>query len=237
MSEAYDPDNLLDRNTAAGHDGGALRADAPARGGACWRGAWALDGGDVLSVGCGWNPGRHVFPAPAWRMTGVELEADEAGRAGGRRHPGRGLRGPRRRAAAWRPRPSTWCSTGWCCTTSPTRARWRRCSTEAARLLRPGGALVAVEPGALAPGGRGAGAGQPRWALGTAVHGTPDDIPLSPRRLVAEARARGPASPSCTRSPTPGGACRRRCSAALWPLDRALGVAAARGRAWATRCC
>ena len=28
----------------------------------------------MLSVGCGWNPGRHLFPQPAFRMTGVELE-------------------------------------------------------------------------------------------------------------------------------------------------------------------
>ena len=25
----------------------------------------------LLSVGCGWHPGRHLFPSPAWRMTGV----------------------------------------------------------------------------------------------------------------------------------------------------------------------
>jgi hypothetical protein len=30
-----------------------------------------------------------------------------------------------------------------------------------------------------------------RVGLGTAVHGTPDDIPLSPRRLAADARAAG----------------------------------------------
>src|SRR5918999_1066188 len=29
--------------------------------------------GDVLSVGCGWHPGRHLFPRPAWRMTGTDL--------------------------------------------------------------------------------------------------------------------------------------------------------------------
>jgi 2-polyprenyl-3-methyl-5-hydroxy-6-metoxy-1,4-benzoquinol methylase len=34
----------------------------------------ALEGGDVLSVGCGWHPGRDLFPAPAFRMTGVELD-------------------------------------------------------------------------------------------------------------------------------------------------------------------
>src|SRR5919197_256543 len=33
-----------------------------------------LRSGDVLSVGCGWHPGRHLFPAPAFRITGVEPE-------------------------------------------------------------------------------------------------------------------------------------------------------------------
>jgi hypothetical protein len=57
-------------------------------------------------------------------------------------------------------------------------------------LLRPGGALIAVEPGAWHPVGLGLGLANTA-GLGTAVHGTPDDIPLSPRRLVAEARAVG----------------------------------------------
>ena len=61
---------------------------------------------------------------------------------------------------------------------------------EAARLLRPGGALVAIEPGALASGGRRPALAN-RAGLGTRVHGTPDDIPLSPRALVREAAAAG----------------------------------------------
>ena len=69
--------------------------------------------------------------------------------------------------------------------------------SEAARLLRPGGALVAVEPGLVASGGRGARAGQPA-GVATWAHGTPDDIPLSPRALVAEARA-----PASARAPRP----------------------------------
>jgi SAM-dependent methyltransferase len=61
---------------------------------------------------------------------------------------------------------------------------------EAARLLRPGGALVAVEPGLWHPVGAGLALAN-RAGLGPAVHGTPDDIPLSPRLLVREARAAG----------------------------------------------
>jgi SAM-dependent methyltransferase len=61
---------------------------------------------------------------------------------------------------------------------------------EAARLVRPGGALVAVEPGLWHPVGAGLALAN-RAGLGPAVHGTPDDIPLSPRTLAAEARAAG----------------------------------------------
>jgi SAM-dependent methyltransferase len=61
---------------------------------------------------------------------------------------------------------------------------------EAARLLRPGGALVAVEPGSWHPVGAGLAAAN-RAGLGVLAHGTPDDIPLSPRALMAGARAAG----------------------------------------------
>src|ERR1700742_120747 len=30
-------------------------------------GRLGISRGDVLSVGCGWHPGRHLFPAPAFR--------------------------------------------------------------------------------------------------------------------------------------------------------------------------
>ena len=40
----------------------------------------------------------------------------------------------------------------------------------------------------MAPGGRGLALAN-RTGLATRVHGTPDDVPLSPRRLLAEARA------------------------------------------------
>jgi SAM-dependent methyltransferase len=62
--------------------------------------------------------------------------------------------------------------------------------SEAARLLRPGGALVAVEPGLWHPVGLGLALAN-EAGLARAVHGTPDDIPLSPRRLIAESRAAG----------------------------------------------
>src|SRR6185295_8312643 len=61
---------------------------------------------------------------------------------------------------------------------------------EAARLLRSGGALVAVEPGLWHPVGAGLAVANAA-GLGTAIHGTPDDIPLSPRALTAGARGAG----------------------------------------------
>src|SRR5438270_12174242 len=35
-----------------------------------------LRGGDVLSVGSGWHPGRHLFPAPDFRLVAVDSDPD-----------------------------------------------------------------------------------------------------------------------------------------------------------------
>ena len=64
------------------------------------------------------------------------------------------------------------------------------CFAEAARLLAPGGALVAIEPGLWHPVGLGLAIAN-RAGAATAIHGTRDDIPLSPRTLVAQARNAG----------------------------------------------
>jgi SAM-dependent methyltransferase len=149
----------------------------------------AISGGTVLSIGAGWHPGRHLFPAPAFRITAVDADqnkvtaikqtgaADEAIQG----HAGRldlppglfdvvlyrlvlhhiAFQGP----------------------LAP-------CFEEAAALLRPGGALIAIEPGLWHPIGLGLAIAN-RAGAATAIHGTPDDIPLSPRRLLSEARAAG----------------------------------------------
>jgi SAM-dependent methyltransferase len=148
-----------------------------------------LSGGDVLSVGCGWHPGRHLFPAPEFRMVAVDADADrvagvvETGRAD-EAHVG---------SAGRLDLPAA----------SFDVVLYRLvlhhiafqgplapCFEEAARLLRPGGALVAIEPGLWHPVGAGLALAN-HTRLATALHGTPDDIPLSPRRLVAESRDAG----------------------------------------------
>jgi hypothetical protein len=73
VSEPYRAENLLDRLTDADtlqvHYDQEMRRERE-----ILERSLALDGGDVLSVGCGWHPGRHLFPKPAFRMTGVDLD-------------------------------------------------------------------------------------------------------------------------------------------------------------------
>jgi SAM-dependent methyltransferase len=188
VSEPYRADNLLDRlgdaDTRQVHYDQEMRRER-----AILDRRLPLRGGDVLSVGCGWHPGRHLFPSPAFRMTGVDLDANMieslresgelddgvVGRAGELPFEPRSFdvvlyRLVLHHVAYQRP-------------LGPVFA-------EAARLLRPSGALVAVEPGLWHPIGAGLALAN-RAGLGPVVHGTPDDIPLSPRALVGEARAAG----------------------------------------------
>src|SRR5262249_19186388 len=75
MSEAYTPDNLLDRlsapaTLAAQYERGKRRErellDRPL----------GLAGGDAISIGCGWHPGRHLLPAPQWRLVASDIDGD-----------------------------------------------------------------------------------------------------------------------------------------------------------------
>lgn len=187
-SEPFDPANLLDRVSRQAtlehhyrHIEERERQIIARRLG--------IDHGVVLSVGSGWHPGRHLFPAPAFRLVGVDPDPDrvavsvQEGRAddafvgyAGRLElpPGSfdvvlyrlvlhhlAYQGP----------------------LEPMFA-------EAARLLRPGGALVAIEPGLWHPLGLALALAN-RVGAATTVHGTPDDVPLSPTRLLAESRAAG----------------------------------------------
>jgi SAM-dependent methyltransferase len=188
VSEPYRADNLLDRvgdaDTRQIHYDHEMRRERE-----ILESRLPLSGGDVLSVGCGRHPGRHLFPRPAFRMTGVDLdeamiaELRESGELDD------GLAG---RAGELPYAPEAFDVVLYrlvlhhVAYQGPLGPAFR----EAARLLRPGGALVATEPGLWHPVGAGLAVAN-RLGLGVAVHGTPDDIPLSPRTLVREARAAG----------------------------------------------
>jgi SAM-dependent methyltransferase len=189
VSEAYEPENLLDR--LSDPDTLALHYDhLRERERELFDRRVGLRGGDVLSVGCGRDPGRHLFPKPAWRMTGVELEdrwprelveADEldvglAGRAGELD----GLPDGSFDVVLYR----------YVLHHIAFQGSLAPAFEEATGLLRPGGALVAMEPGLLHPVGVGLALAN-KVGAGPAVHGTPDDIPLAPARLERDARAAG----------------------------------------------
>ena len=188
MSEPYRAENLLDRLTDADtlqvHYDQEMRRERE-----ILDRNLALAGGEVLSVGCGRHPGRHLFPKPAFRMTGVdldegviatlvangELDAGRVGRAGELPYPPGSFDAVLYRLVLHH---------------IAYQGPLAPVFSEAARLLRPGGALVAVEPGSWHPVGAGLALAN-RAGLGVWAHGTPDDIPLSPRALVAGARAAG----------------------------------------------
>jgi SAM-dependent methyltransferase len=148
-----------------------------------------LDGGDVLSVGAGWHPGRHLFPAPAFRMVAVDADPD---RVTGVRQSGRADEAHQGLAGRLDLPNDSFDVVLYRLVLHHIvfQGPLAPCFTEAARLLRPGGALVAIEPGRWHPIGAALEVAN-RTGLATRVHGTPDDIPLSPRRLRSEARAAG----------------------------------------------
>jgi SAM-dependent methyltransferase len=149
-----------------------------------------LAGGQVISIGSGWHPGRHLFPSPQFHVLAVDADPEKVAgvMAAGRADEGH---------------------VGWAGRLDdlPDRSfdvvlyrlvlhhlayqgALSHPFSEAARLLRPGGALVAIEPGLWHPIGVALALAN-RTGAARALHGTPDDIPLSPRRLQAESRAAG----------------------------------------------
>jgi SAM-dependent methyltransferase len=187
-SEPYRDDNLLDRLSRRSalelHYEHAMRRERE-----LLDRRLRLPGGSVLSVGCGWNPGRHLFPAPAFRLTAVDADAE---RVRGVIETGRADQAFVGHAGALALPEASFDIVLYRLVLHHLafQGPLAPCFAEAARLLRPGGALVAIEPGLWHPVGLGLALAN-RLSIATALHGTPDDIPLSPRRLRAEARAAG----------------------------------------------
>jgi SAM-dependent methyltransferase len=187
-SEPFEERNVLDRLTPRStledyyrHELARERAIVARRLG--------IGGGEVLSVGCGWHPGRHLFPAPAFTLLGVDADPArvagviEAGRADRARvgHAGElDLPNASFEVVLYRLVLHHLAYQG---PLEPVFA-------EAARLLRPGGALVAIEPGLWHPVGLGLALAN-RVGAATAIHGTPDDIPLAPTTLTTQASRAG----------------------------------------------
>jgi SAM-dependent methyltransferase len=188
VAEDYDPDNLLDRIS----DPGTLAvsyAQIERREQAILARRLELRGGDVVSVGCGWRPGRHLFGAPAWRMVGVDPDPEKVAAV---RANGVVDEGVVARAGALPFGEASFDVVLYRLVLHHVAFQQPLAPVfeEAARILRPGGALVVVEPNLYHPVGAGLALAN-RAGLGPLVHGTPDDVPLSPRRLAAAARAAG----------------------------------------------
>jgi SAM-dependent methyltransferase len=184
----HDPDNLLDRfsreSTLELHYRHVMRREQSLLGARL-----GIAGGDVLSVGSGWHPGRHLFPAPAFRLVAVDSDPE---RVEGVARLGRADESHLGYAGRLGFSPASFDVVLYRLVLHHIayQGPLQPCFAEAARLLRPGGVMVAIEPGLWHPVGAGLALAN-RVGAATAIHGTPDDIPLSPRRLQAEARATG----------------------------------------------
>jgi SAM-dependent methyltransferase len=188
-SEPYTPDNLLDRLSSQSTLEVHYR-QMMAREQQLLARRLPFHRGDVVSIGAGWHPGRHMFPAPEFRLLAVDADPEKVdgviatGRADEARvgYAGRldDLGDASFDVVLYR----------LVLHHLVFQGPLEPCFAEAARLLRPGGALVAIEPGLWHPIGLGLALAN-RTGIASAVHGTPDDVPLSPRLLVTGSRAVG----------------------------------------------
>jgi SAM-dependent methyltransferase len=187
-SEPYRAQNLLDRLTAPD----ALEAHyrrVQQRERTLLDRRLGITAGDVLSVGCGLHPGRHLFPAPAFHLVAVDADPGNVAHVAALGLADEALTGYAGRLDL---APASFDVVLYRLVLHHVayRGPLTACFAEAARLLRPGGAMVAIEPGLWHPVGLGLALAN-RAGAATAIHGTPDDIPLAPGQLLAEARAAG----------------------------------------------
>jgi SAM-dependent methyltransferase len=187
-SEPYRPDNLLDRltrpETLERHYRHVERRER-----ALLARRLPLAGGDVLSVGAGWHPGRHLFPAPHFRLVAVDADPDRVAGVLESARADEALVGYAGRLPF---APASFDVVLYRLVLHHLvfQGPLGPVFAEAARLLRSGGALVAIEPGRRHPVGAALALAN-RARVATAVHGTPDDVPLAPGALVREALAAG----------------------------------------------
>ena len=184
----HDPDNLLDRlsreSTLEAHYEHLIEREKR-----LLADHLNISSGDVLSVGSGWHPGRHLFPAPEFRLVAVDSDPQ---RVAGVEQLGRADEVHLGYAGRLDFPPGSFDVVLYRLVLHHIafQGPLELCFAEAARLLRPGGAMVAIEPGLWHPVGLGLAVAN-RTGIATAIHGTPDDIPLSPRTLCAQADAAG----------------------------------------------
>jgi SAM-dependent methyltransferase len=188
VSEPYARDNLLDRVS----DPDTLElyyAQVKRRERELLARLLPVTGGDVLSVGAGWDVGRHLFPAPGWRLTAVDLDlnavtyATESGQADEALVASAG-------ELPFEPESFDVVLYRLVLHHIAYRQPLGPVIAEAARLLRPGGALVALEPGLFHPVGAALAVAN-RAGVAERIHGTVDDLPLSPLKLRTYARRAG----------------------------------------------
>lgn len=188
VSEQYERDNFLDRIS----DPQTLElhyAHVKERERQLLARRLPLEEGDVLSVGAGWDVGRHLFPAPAFRLTAVDVNLDMVRLALERGVANEAIVG---RAGELPFAPGSFDVVLYRLVLHHVAYQQPLGPVfeEAARLLRPGGWLLAVEPGLFHPVGAALALAN-RMGLAGRIHGTVDDLPLSPLGLGRDARRAG----------------------------------------------
>jgi SAM-dependent methyltransferase len=187
-SEPFDPGNLLDRLTGEAALESFYRHNERREQAILYR-RLGIAAGEVLSVGSGWHPGRHLFPAPAFRLVAADANPELVGHAletGSADDAVVGYAGE----LGFDPASFDVVLYRLVLHHLAYQGTLEPVFAEAARLLRPGGALVAIEPGLWHPIGLALALAN-GLGVATAIHGTPDDVPLSPNQLIALSEGAG----------------------------------------------